>query len=184
MINGKIYSIRTLTNENLIYIGSTKEPRLSARLSKHKSNYKEYLKGCYGYTTAFKIIELGDAYIEILEDCQNISRDELLRREGELIRKMDCVNKRIEGRTMAEYKQDNLEKIKSQQKDYYLNHKQAINDKDKINYQNNRIEILKKLNEKYTCICGRVLKRGNRNYHNKKCINDRSIDEQLIRLCF
>ena len=38
MINGKIYSIRTLTNENLIYIGSTKEPRLSARLSKHKSN--------------------------------------------------------------------------------------------------------------------------------------------------
>ena len=36
MINGKIYSIRTLTNENLIYIGSTKEPRLSARLSKHK----------------------------------------------------------------------------------------------------------------------------------------------------
>ena len=65
MINGKIYSIRTLTNENLIYIGSTKEPRLSARLSKHKSNYKEYLKGCYGYTTAFKIIELGDAYIEI-----------------------------------------------------------------------------------------------------------------------
>ena len=69
MINGKIYSIRTLTNENLIYIGSTKEPRLSARLSKHKSNYKAYLAGCYGYTTAFKIIELGNVYIEIVEDC-------------------------------------------------------------------------------------------------------------------
>ena len=38
MINGKKNSIRTLTNENLIYIGSTKEPRLSARLLKHTSN--------------------------------------------------------------------------------------------------------------------------------------------------
>ena len=68
MINGKIYTIRTFSNENLIYIGSTKEPRLSARLSKHKSNYKAYLAGCYGYTTAFKIIELGDAYIEIFQE--------------------------------------------------------------------------------------------------------------------
>ena len=160
MINGKIYSIRTLTNENLIYIGSTKEPRLSARLSKHKSNYKEYLKGCYGYTTAFKIIELGDAYIEILENLIGSTK-----------------KPRLSAR-LPKHKSNYKEYLK----DYYLNHKQAINDKDKINYQNNRIEILKKLNEKYTCICGRVLKRGNRNYHNKKCTKERSIDEQLINL--
>ena len=66
MINGKIYSIRTLKNENLIC--STKKPRLSARLSKHKSNYKEYLKGCYGYTTAFKIIDRKSKIDSISED--------------------------------------------------------------------------------------------------------------------
>ena len=51
----KIYKIIDNTNGN-VYIGSTYES-LKNRLSHHKSNYKAYLKGLYGYTTSYDIIK-------------------------------------------------------------------------------------------------------------------------------
>jgi len=92
--NGKIYSIRSHSRPDLVYVGSTCR-RLSERFSKHKI--------ASNTASSKQIIELGDAYIELIENYACGSKEELNRREGELIRSMDCVNKRIEGRTPTEY---------------------------------------------------------------------------------
>jgi hypothetical protein len=110
--NGKIYTIRSFQTED-IYIGSTTQP-LSKRIAKHRYDYNHYLEGKRAYTTSFDILKHGDAYIELIELYPCTARCELFKREGELIREMDCVNKHIPGRTDAEYYQDNKEKWKNE----------------------------------------------------------------------
>ena len=120
--NGKIYCIRSFLTD-LIYIGSTCEKRLSARFSKHTYNYKNYLlSGKSDYITSFEIIKHGDSYIELIEECENISKDELRMKEGEHIRKNTCVNKKIEGRTFQEY----YEASKDKYRKYYKDNKDKI----------------------------------------------------------
>ena len=72
---GKIYSIRSHQTD-LIYIGSTIETRLSARLSKHRSDYKRYImSGKFNYyVSSFEILKYNDAYIELIEEVENISK--------------------------------------------------------------------------------------------------------------
>ena len=60
-----------------------------------------------------------DAYIELIEECPCNDKNELNRREGQMIREMNCVNKRIEGRTGKEYREDNKEYIKQKKKKEY-----------------------------------------------------------------
>ena len=103
--NGKIYSIRSYQTDN-IYIGSTTRP-LSERMNEHRSKYKKFLQGNFHYLTSFEILKYEDAYIELIQEipCNNIM--ELNKYEGNYIRHMDCVNKRIEGRTKYEWRKDN-----------------------------------------------------------------------------
>ena len=54
---GKIYKI-VCDNTGLTYYGSTCENRLSRRLSKHRSNYSDYLKNQENnFCTSFKVLE-------------------------------------------------------------------------------------------------------------------------------
>ena len=64
--NSKIYTIRSPYSD-LYYIGATTQS-LCRRLTNHKADYDRYLKGIYHNISSFKIIELGDAYIELLEE--------------------------------------------------------------------------------------------------------------------
>jgi len=131
--NGKIYCIRSFQTE-LIYIGSTTQS-LSKRFSLHKNNYRRWTNTNIGYIYAFEILMYEDCYIELIEDCPCNSKDELRRREGQLIREMEnVVNKRIEGRTDIEYYNDNKEQILLHQKEYY----EANKDKKKEYYQKNK----------------------------------------------
>ena len=63
---GKIYTIRS-PHTDKYYIGSTVEKYLSSRLNGHNASYKRFLNDAHGKITSFEIIELGDAYIELLE---------------------------------------------------------------------------------------------------------------------
>lgn len=105
LIFGNIYKIYNSKNPELIYIGST-EHSLKTRLKSHISVYKQYLqnrdaKKKLGKTTCFEIFDLGldDTKIELLEHCPNISRNELLSKEGSFIlqNKDRCVNKIVPG---------------------------------------------------------------------------------------
>ena len=113
-----IYTIRS-PHTDQYYIGSTTQI-LCKRFVDHKAHYKVYLKSGKKFTTSFKIIELGDAYIELLEEVNCENRPQLQRTEGELIRahKENCVNMVIPGRTKHEYKTDNSDKIKAHMKEY------------------------------------------------------------------
>jgi len=107
--NSKIYAIRS-HQTNDVYIGSTVE-RLSARMSKHRYDYKKYSAGQgRSYVSSYEILKYPDAYIELLKNLKCLCKDELLREEGKLIRSTDnCVNKNIAGRTIKEYREDNAQ---------------------------------------------------------------------------
>ena len=119
---GKIYSIRSHQTDE-VYIGSTIET-LSRRLSKHKQDYTGYKNEKRRYITSFKILAYPDYYIELVENYPCADKGELTRREGQIIRETDCVNKVIPDRTKAEWRLDNKDRIKEQYARYYQNNKE------------------------------------------------------------
>ena len=142
--NGKIYTIRCKEDNNLIYVGSTVQP-LYKRWHQHKrkiknENDKEYNKLLY-----VKIREIGidSFYIELYENfkCDNI--EQLLKREGEVIREIGNLNKKISGRTIKEYRKDNKEKIKQ----YYNENKEQYLEKQKQYIKDNKEQIKQKRKE-------------------------------------
>ena len=186
--NGKIYSIRSRSRPDLIYIGSTTR-RLSERFGRHKAPSAS--------TSAKQIILIGDAYIELIENYSCNSKEELCRREGEIIRSMDCVNKIIAGRTKEEYREEHKEEALNRAKEYYENNKEKVKDykqkyytenKEIINkkgmeyyennkekssdykkkfYQENKNEILEKKKIKINCSCGSVIRKEDKARHFK-----------------
>ena len=143
-----IYTIRSPHTEQY-YIGSTTQI-LCKRFSDHKTKYKGYLKGTGCFITSFKILKLGDAYIELLEEVNCENRNQLEKREGELIRehKNNCVNRCIAGRTKKEYAIDNNDKIKKQKKQNYIDNKESISKKHK-QYQIDNKELISKRSKQY-----------------------------------
>jgi GIY-YIG catalytic domain len=162
--NGKIYTIRSFQTEKY-YIGSTNHKTLSQRLSKHKSNYRDWLrnndKDCI---TSFEILKYDDCYIELLELYPCNLKAELHKREGELIRihKDSLVNRCIPCRTVKEYLIDNKEilavKAKQRGNIYRVDNKQKIRD-----YKT----------QPYHCECGRVIQLDKKARH---CTSNIHID--------
>ena len=64
--NVKIYAIRSAQTDD-IYIGSTIQPLLCKRMAGHRAAYKYHFSGIGEYVSSYKILQLGDAYIELLE---------------------------------------------------------------------------------------------------------------------
>ena len=106
---GKIYTIRCRTDDTLIYVGSTVQP-LSKRLGNHKADSKR--EKCKNYLI-YKTIngDWNNWHIELhsLYPCN--SKEELERKEGEIIRLIGNLNSKIAGRTPKEYREDNKEKV-------------------------------------------------------------------------
>ncbi len=107
---GKIYTIRNYNDHSLIYIGSTCGA-LSQRLYHHKNDCKNKEK--YPNNKLYSIVESWDDwYIELYELCPCKSKEELLKREGEVIREIGTLNRSVAGRTNNEWKKENPEKMK------------------------------------------------------------------------
>jgi hypothetical protein len=164
--NGKIYSIRFRDNDKFIYIGSTTQP-LAVRFGGHKkkcnnSAVKQFIQSNHN----------GDwtvCYIELYETYACNSKEELNKKEGEVIRQYKnnnnyiCINKEIAGRTLKQYYEDNKENIKKQKMQYYEDNKDKISkyhqqyyedNKDKIREQHNQYiedhkETIKKQSKQY-----------------------------------
>ena len=133
-----IYSIRS-PHTDLYYIGSTTQT-LCRRFANHMTDYKRYLNNKYNYVTSFKIIELGDAYIELLDEINCENKIQLEKYEGEFIRKFknEIVNRCISGRTKNEYNKDNKADIAIQKKEYYVENKADIAIQRKIYYESHK----------------------------------------------
>jgi len=139
---GKVYCIRSHATVGC-YVGSTTQP-LSKRFYEHKKDYNKWIaNNNLKYVSSFKVLEHGidDCYIELIENVSCNSKNELARREGEIMRITDnCVNKKIEGRTKKEYYDDNQQKYTDYQKKYYTDNKQKIAEKDKKYYLKKKAE--------------------------------------------
>ncbi len=104
---GKIYQVIS-PNHPVPYIGSTTQA-LSKRMVLHRRCHR---------TTCRIIIDAGDAYIELIEEFPCDNKEQLNKREGEVIRQMNCVNRYITGRTQKEYKETHKETQAEYQKAY------------------------------------------------------------------
>jgi len=170
--NGKIYKIEcNITNE--IYIGSTCQPTLARRLTGHVDRYKQVKKGAHcSRLSSYNIIERGDYNIYLIENFPCDNKDELTKREGELIKQMKndetVVNITIPGRTKAEYRIDNKDKINADKKKYRENNKDKTkeyskNNKEKINATAKKYSEANQEKNKaykkvqYTCECGSTI---------------------------
>ena len=153
---GKIYAIRNITDDTMIYIGST-IGNLDRRFHNHKSDCKRGLT-----CSLYKCIENNDWtlwYIELYENYPCNSKKELNKREGKLIRDIGTLNMNIAGRTREEYRKDNADKIKEYRKIWKEENTDKIKETDKKYRQENADKIKeskKKYNTQkvYCSICG------------------------------
>jgi hypothetical protein len=181
---GKIYTIRCRTDDTLIYVGSTAQP-LTKRWKDH--NYRcNDIK--YQNRLIYKTINnnWNEWYIELYENYPCENKEQLNKREGEIIRLIGTLNILVAGRTRPEYREENKEQITQDKKEYYENNKEQITEKHKIYYEENKEKILNyakgwgktyyeenkeiilaKQKEKITCECGCIVVRNNLLRHKK-----------------
>jgi hypothetical protein len=103
----KIYRIVS-PNTPLVYIGSTIQ-LLSKRMGSHIKGNK---------TTSKLITDYGNARIELIEEFPCENKYQLRKREGEVIKSNECVNKYIAGRSKTEWYLDNRERLLEKGKKY------------------------------------------------------------------
>ncbi len=165
--NGKIYTIRSHHTDK-IYIGSTCIP-LCQRLFRHRINKKSYDNNKYHYMSSYEILQYEDNYIELLEEYKCENKQQLLKREGELIRThQNCVNINIAGRTDKQYREDNKENIAIRDKEYYKNNKEVILERQKQYYEDNKEIIAIRDKQYYEDNKGVILEKAKEYYEDNK----------------
>ncbi len=140
--NGKVYVIRN-SIDDLVYVGSTCMP-LYKRWYKHKNRCND-LNCNYKLYQHMRDLDIENFYIELYEDCPCDNKEQLTRREGEIMRQLNAqLNMRVAGRNKKEYYKENQKKIK----EYYHNNSEKILKQKKEYYQKNK-EAIKKYNREY-----------------------------------
>lgn len=148
--NGKIYKLWS-PSTGLTYYGSTTQ-KLAQRLAEHKANQGKYESKI--------VMKQPDYCIELLENYPCSNKYQLERKEGEWIKNNECVNKIVAGRTKLEYRTDHrgdilltqkkyndLTKEKRSQyyKEYYIIHKEEIDQRNKANKLKKKLELANNL---------------------------------------
>ena len=134
---GKIYTIRNRNDDTKIYVGSTIQP-LAVRFAGHKRDSKT--ERCKTFKLYIEVNNDWDNwYIELYENKSCNNKEELCKREGEIIREIGTLNSRIAGRDDKQYYIENADKIKQ----YYFEKAELFLEKNKQYY----IENAEKLRE-------------------------------------
>lgn len=173
--NGKIYTIRYRNDNSLIYVGSTCQ-ELYKRFSKHKEYIIYDLSRKTNSLLYEKMRETNDInnwYIELYElyPCKN--REELRKREGEIIREIGNLNICIAGRTRKEWnKEHSLHNINKSQ-EWYKNNIEHKREYDKKRRED-KADIIKEKKSEYNknlpyiiCECGMNIKINSMKNHIK-----------------
>ena len=138
----KIYKIVD-ANEEMVYVGSTVNT-LARRMAHHRATYKYDKYRDENYVSSHDIFDkygVENCKILLLENYPCNGKEELLKREGEYIRQLNCVNKTIPNRTRDEWRENNKEKIAERHKIYYENNKEKITEQHKIWCDSNKEQI-------------------------------------------
>ena len=196
---GKIYClICNISGKK--YYGSTISP-LWKRLDDHKQGYKCNLRGIGSYVMSFDIIKNNNYRIELVEEVNCSSKEELLVRERFHIENNECVNKVVPLRTDKEYYLNHKEEMNQKSKEYYEKNKEHLKECQKKWVQENKnTESYKKMKKNnklkqkelhgtITCNCGSIVKnftwdinRHEKTKKHKNFITDKNKTELLDRL--
>jgi hypothetical protein len=180
----KVYKITNDFNED-VYVGSTCDT-LVKRFSKHKQNSRDPV--CMERPLYMLINEIGFERfrIELICDCPCEDKYQLRQKEGEYIREIGTLNKKIAGRTNKmyklensdiikpkqveynkHYKENNKEKLLEYQKEYYKTNLEKRSTQSKLNYEKNKLIINEKRKEKIECSCGCMIRKDSFKDHLK-----------------
>jgi hypothetical protein len=166
---GKIYTIRNRDDDTKIYVGSTIQS-LAVRFGGHKrDSEKERCRNILLYKEVNG--DWTNWYIELYENYSCSSREELLKKEGEVIRLIGTLNFIIAGRDYKQYCVDNKDKIKEQKKQYqkqnYIANVEIIKEKHK-QYRIDNVLKEKERHKKYYIENAEKIKERSRLYQSKK----------------
>ncbi len=141
--NTKIYTIRWRDDTSLIYVGSTTQ-KLSQRWTDHKKNAKNPNQHDYTMKVYQTMRDKGhdNFYIELYEDFSCDNKEQVAKREGEIIRLIGTLNKQIAGRTLNQYKEETREYKNEYMRQYHTEHKEERSIYNK-QYREENKEILK-----------------------------------------
>ena len=138
---GKIYTVRCKTDDTLIYVGCTTQS-LCERMAKHKYDSMKRPNICFYQ----HVDDWDNWYMELFENFPCNSKEELNKKEGQVIREIGTINKQIAGRTNKEWYEDNKEKVFERQKENYRNNKDKIlqGQKEYVNKNKDKVKERKK----------------------------------------
>jgi hypothetical protein len=174
---GKVYTIRNYNDNSLIYVGSTCNT-LYQRFNNHKQTSKKRDK----IPLYQKVENWEDWYIELYESYPCNNKDELTRREGQVIREIATLNRVIPHRTVKEYRDENREhireydrnfreanreKLREKDRQYKEQNREKIRERDRMFLEENKERINEKRREKITCVCGCSINSSSRSKHEK-----------------
>ena len=187
----KIYKITNDYNDE-IYVGSTCDT-LVKRFNRHKKSSKEEAKNKSPFYTLVNEIGFDRFRIQLICNYPCEDKYQLRQKEGEYIRQMGTLNKRIEGRTklqyydenkvqiqtankiyriekkekLMQYRQLNKDKLNEYNKQYRIENKEKLQLSDKRRLEKNRDKIKEYKSEKVTCTCGCSVRRDCLKEHQK-----------------
>ena len=154
---GKIYVIRSRSQPDLAYVGSTTQD-LDKRWRDHILTFESMGMGMD--MSSKHVLQAGDAYIELYEMFPCETGEALRRREGEVQKAIPCVNVQVAGRTNAEYYQDNREVIREKGKAYYAEHKEERSKAAKAYYAEHKGKIIEYQRQYYKDQTQAIAQRG------------------------
>jgi hypothetical protein len=122
----KIYAIRAPGTDS-VYIGSTVKS-LSARMANHRALYKMWKDGKREHICSSKeMLEKEGCYIELIEEFSCDNKEQLNKREGEIIRATpNVINRNVAGRTASEYFQEKKDIIIPKHKEWLKANKERV----------------------------------------------------------
>ena len=146
--NGKIYCIRNWVDDD-IYVGSTCQP-LSKRMAWHRQATRKEAKKHFKLYSKMNDKGIDNFYIELYEKYPCDSKEELFRKEGEIIRQLKPkLNDKIQGRTLQEWLKDTEDYRREDRKQRYDKNRDVILEKKKVYYEERRDEIYEKNKQRF-----------------------------------
>jgi len=96
-------------------------------MAEHRKGYRRHQAGGGSFVSSFHILKYEDARIELVEECPCENKEQLNRKEGEVMRCAEnCVNQCIAGRTLKEWYEDNKVEVIAKSKAHYETHREEI----------------------------------------------------------
>ena len=136
----KIYFVRN-NKDDEVYVGSTCT-LLCRRMSQHRCNAKRVKEGKSKITMRLyahmNLIGIDEFYIEIYCEYPCTTKEQLKKKEGEIIRQFGTLNRCIAGRTKQEWGIENVERLKVTKREDYVRNKDKRQAQNKINQEKNK----------------------------------------------